>query len=85
VNIVFHPDAWDDYQYWLQKDRRRLQRVNQLIRDIMRDDPFAGLGKPEPLRHQLQGTWSRRIDDEHRIVYRVLGDDLFILQCRYHY
>lgn len=76
--------ASDDYQLWRKQDKRFLKRVNQLIRDIQRD-PFSGLGKPEPLRHQLSGLWSRRINDEHRLVYTVLDDEIVIVQCRYHY
>jgi toxin YoeB len=82
--ISFHTLAWEDYLYWQQTDKAILKRVHQLIRDIQRN-PFEGIGKPEPLRHQWTGAWSRRITDEHRLVYRVEGDNLVILQCRYHY
>jgi toxin YoeB len=81
---VWDQDAWDDHLYWQRTDRAKVKRVNDLIREIMRE-PFAGVGKPEPLKHQLAGSWSRRIDDEHRLVYRVTEDDLVILQARYHY
>jgi toxin YoeB len=84
VRLVWDQDAWDDYLYWQRTDRAKVKRINDLIRDIMRE-PFAGTGKPEPLKHQLVGSWSRRIDDEHRLVYRVTEDDLVILQARYHY
>jgi toxin YoeB len=84
VRLVWDQDAWDDYLYWRRTDRAKVKRINDLIRDIMRE-PFAGTGKPEPLKHQLVGSWSRRIDDEHRLVYRVTEDDLVILQARYHY
>ena len=77
-------NAWDDYLYRQQKDRTKVKRINELILAVMRE-PFAGIGKPEPLKHQLAGCWSRRIDDEHRLVYRVNGVDLIILQARYHY
>jgi toxin YoeB len=84
MKILFSSQAWDDYLYWQQTDRRVLKRINDLIRDIMRS-PFAGVGKPEPLRHALAGYWSRRIDDEHRLVYKVDGDAVVIAQARYHY
>lgn len=80
----FSDHAWDDYLYWQQADRKLLKRINDLIKAIERD-PFQGVGKPEPLRHALAGFWSRRINDEHRIVYRVEGDVLLIAECRYHY
>ena len=76
--------AWEDYLYWQTQDKKTLKRINLLIKDIMRH-PFEGLGEPEPLRHNWQGFWSRRIDLEHRFVYQVRGDKLFVAQCRYHY
>jgi toxin YoeB len=82
--LVFSKQAWEDYQHWLATDLRQVLRINQLIKEIMRE-PFAGIGKPEPLKHAFQGWWSRRIDGEHRIVYRVVGDQLWIAQLRYHY
>ncbi|MEI7867401.1 MAG: Txe/YoeB family addiction module toxin [Candidatus Methylumidiphilus sp.] len=82
--ISFRERAWNDYLYWQQTDKAKLKRINQLIRDIQRD-PFEGIGKPEPLRHDLAGLWSRRIDDEHRLVYAVEGMNIMIAQCRYHY
>jgi toxin YoeB len=84
VKLVFSGHAWDDYLYWQNADRKILQRINTLIRDIQRT-PFQGIGKPEPLKHGLAGYWSRRINDEHRIVYKVEGDALLIAQLRYHY
>ena len=75
--------AWEDYVYWQGQDRRQLRRINQLVQACLRD-PFAGIGKPEPLRANLAGCWSRRIDDCHRLVYRLEGDLLVILACRYH-
>lgn len=84
MKVVFDEDAWDDYLYWQKTDRKIVQRINALIKDIQRT-PFAGVGKPEPLKHALSGYWSRRIDDSHRIVYEVEGDDLRIAQVRYHY
>jgi toxin YoeB len=82
--IAFRQRAWEDYLHWQQTDRKVLQRINLLIRDIQRD-PYAGLGKPEPLKHQFSGFWSRRIDDEHRLVYTFIDAELIIVQCRYHY
>jgi toxin YoeB len=84
VNLIFAPDAWEDYLYWQQNDLRILSRINLLIKEIMRN-PYSGIGKPEPLKHGLQGYWSRRITPEHRIVYRKLGDQILIAQLRYHY
>lgn len=84
MKLLFAPAAWDDYLYWQQHDRRMLERVNKLIREVQRE-PFSGVGKPEPLKHALAGFWSRRINDEHRMVYRVQDDVLMIAQLRYHY
>lgn len=84
MRLVFTPLGWDDYQHWVQTDRAILKRVNRLIGDALRD-PFTGIGKPEQLRHILSGAWSRRITEEHRLVYLVDGDDVVILQARYHY
>jgi toxin YoeB len=84
MRLVFTPHGWEDYTHWLAADRAILKRINRLIDDAMRD-PFTGIGKPEQLRHALAGAWSRRITDEHRLVYLVDGDDLVILQARYHY
>lgn len=82
--IKFAARGWEDYLYWQATDRTMLKRINQLIRDIERD-PFAGTGKPEPLKHQLAGFWSRRIDNRHRLVYAVENGVLMIAQCRDHY
>lgn len=76
--------AWQDYLWWSRHDRRILKRINQLI-DAIQKEPFRGLGKPEPLKHNWTGYWSRRINEEHRLVYKVQGDTLSIAQCRYHY
>jgi toxin YoeB len=84
VKIVFDQDAWDDYLYWQKTDRKVVQRINALIKDIQRM-PFEGIGKPEALKHALSGYWSRRIDDTNRIVYKIKGDELQIAQLRYHY
>lgn len=76
--------AWEDYQYWQTQDKRTLKRINLLIQDAMRS-PFTGIGKPEPLRENLSGFWSRRIDETHRLVYTVDSADLVVIACRYHY
>jgi toxin YoeB len=82
--ISFDPHGWEDYVYWQTQDRKTLRRINLLIADVMRD-PFAGIGKPEPLKHILSGAWSRRIDDANRLVYFVTDDHIVILQTREHY
>ncbi|MBO0614210.1 Txe/YoeB family addiction module toxin [Thiothrix fructosivorans] len=84
MRIIFSSKAWEDYVHWQQADKKILKRINDLIKAISRD-PFEGVGKPEPLRHGLSGYWSRRINDEHRLVYKVEGEDLLIAMCRYHY
>lgn len=84
MRLVFTPHGWDDYTYRLGANRATLKRINRLINDALRD-PVAGIGKPEPLRHLLSGAWSRRITEEHRLVYLVDDDDLVILQARFHY
>lgn len=84
MRLVFTPHGWEDYTFWVETDRAMLQRVDRLIEAAVRD-PTSGIGKPEPLRHLLSGAWSRRITDEHRLVYLIDGDDLVILQARYHY
>ena len=84
MRVVFSELAWADYVSWQKSVRRVIGRINELIRDIQRA-PFEGIGKPEPLRHALSGHWSRRITDEHRIVYKVQGEALLIVQLRYHY
>jgi len=84
VKLVFAEEAWEDYLYWQQQDKRMIKRIHELIAATQRD-PFVGIGKPEPLRHALAGFWSRRINDEHRMVYRVETDALLLAQLRYHY
>ncbi len=84
MRLVFTPHGWDDYTHWLQADRQVLKRIKWLIDDALRD-PTEGIGKPEPLKHVLAGTWSRRISEEHRLVYLVDDEDLVILQARFHY
>jgi len=84
VKSIFSDDAWDDYLYWQNSDRKIVERINKLIQEVIRE-PFSGLGKPEPLKHALSGFWSRRVTDEHRMVYRVEADALLLAQLRYHY
>jgi toxin YoeB len=84
VKLIFAENAWDDYLYWQKTDKTILKRINALIKDITRE-PFEGIGKPEPLKHALSGYWSRRINDEHRIVYKIQDNSLLIAQLRYHY
>ena len=81
---IWDEEAWNDYLYWQSQDKKTLKRINILIKDIERN-AFEGVGKPEPLRHDLSGFWSRRIDDKNRLVYRIKNDVLEILQCRTHY
>lgn len=76
--------AWEDYLYWQQTDKKTLKRINTLLTEIKRQ-PFSGIGDPEPLKHHWSGYWSRRIDREHRLVYKVTESAIFIAQCRYHY
>lgn len=83
--LQFSTKAWEDYLYWQQHDRKILKKINALLEDINRSDPYAGIGKPEPLRHEFSGFWSRRINEEHRLVYRLVGDVLQIAQARHHY
>ena len=84
MNLLFAPQAWEDYLYWQTDDKEILKRVNRLIREARRN-PFEGIGKPEPLKGDKRGYWSRRITDEHRFVYRADGDTLKIAQLRFHY
>ncbi|MCT4625833.1 Txe/YoeB family addiction module toxin [Halodesulfovibrio sp.] len=85
MNLSWTTHAWEDYLYWQKTDKKILKRINTLIKDTMRT-PFDGIGKPEPLRFQLTGCWSRRINEEHRLVYKLTTDNtLHILQCKHHY
>ncbi len=84
MNVQFSSKAWEDYVYWQQIDKRIQKKINELLKDISRH-PYDGIGKPEPLKHALSGYWSRRITDEHRLVYRVEGAVLYVAQARYHY
>ena len=84
MKVVFDEDAWNDYLYWQVQDKRVLKRVNDLIKDILRNGN-EGIGKPESLKPGFQGYWSRRITDEHRLVYKLAGDEVRVAACRYHY
>jgi len=84
VRLIFAEKAWEDYLYWQKTDKKILNRINALIKEIKRS-PFEGIGKPEPLKHALSGYWSRRINDEHRFVYKIDQDAILIAQLRYHY
>ena len=84
MKLTFHEEAWEDYLYWQSSDRKQLKKINTLLRECLRT-PFAGTGRPEPLKGEFAGWWSRRIDQEHRLVYRATEDSLLIAQCRYHY
>ena len=84
MKLVFSEHAWEEYLCWQKTDRKVVQRINALIRDVQRT-PFEGIGKPEPLKHALSGYWSRRINDEHRLVHKVEGDAILVAQLRYHY
>jgi toxin YoeB len=84
MNVAFTPQAWDEYLYWQRTNPQILTRIHEVIKDIKRN-PYTGIGKPEPLRHALQGYWSRRITSEHRIVYKKAHDQIVIAQLRYHY
>ncbi|MCK5695840.1 MAG: Txe/YoeB family addiction module toxin [Desulfobacula sp.] len=84
MKLIFSANAWEDYLFWQKTDKKKLQRINVLIKDIQRNK-FEGIGKPEPLKHNLSGYWSRRINNEHRIVYKIENDAILIAQLRYHY
>ncbi len=83
-HLTFTPDGWDDYLYWQTQDKKTLKRINHVLREILRE-PFTGIGKPEPLRENLTGYWSRRIDDTHRLVYAIEEQAIIVVACRYHY
>ena len=84
MNLTFTNDSWSEYEYWQKTDKQVLKKVNQLLKDVKRD-PFDGLGKPEALKHEFSGCWSRRITDEHRLVYEVTDYSIVIISCRFHY
>ncbi len=83
-NLVFTPEAWDDYQFWVNQDRKTFKKINKLIADAQRN-PFDGIGKPEPLKDNYAGFWSRRIDEKNRLVYNVTDSEIQIIGCRFHY
>jgi toxin YoeB len=84
MKFIFVEESWEDYVYWQKTDKIKLKRINELLRDIART-PFHGIGKPEPLKYKYSGFWSRRIDEEHRLIYRVKDDEILIAKCRFHY
>ncbi len=84
MNLTFAPEAWEDYLHWQATDPKIIERIHQLLKDILRN-PHSGIGKPDPLKHALKGWWSRRITAEHRIVYKLVDDAVLIAQLRYHY
>ena len=84
MKIIFSEESFTDYQTWALEDRKLYKKINELIKDIIRS-PFSGIGKPEPLKHELSGYWSRRINEEHRLVYKITDDSLLIASCKYHY
>ena len=84
MKLIFSEHAWDDYMYWQKTDKKIAKRINMIIKDIQRNK-YEGIGKPEPLKHNLSGYWSRRIDTAHRIVYQIENDNILIAQLRYHY
>jgi toxin YoeB len=84
MKLIFVDESWEDYLYWQKTDRKFLDRINNLVKDISRN-PYTGLGKPEPLKYKYQGYWSRRITEEHRLIYRVVNDEIQIAKCRFHY
>jgi len=84
MKFLFVEESWEDYLYWQKTDKKILKRINQLLKDIARH-PYEGLGKPEPLKHKYRGLWSRRITDEHRLIYYIKDDEIRIVKCRFHY
>ena len=84
MKYVFVDESWEDYLYWQKTDKKMLKRINELIRDISRN-PFSGIGKPESLKYKYRGFWSRRINQEHRLIYKVKDDEVLIAKCRFHY
>lgn len=84
MKYVFVDESWEDYLYWQNTDKKKLRKINELLKDIARN-PFDGTGKPEPLKHKYSGFWSRRIDDEHRLIYKYEDNEVQIAKCRFHY
>jgi toxin YoeB len=84
MKLIFVDESWEDYLYWQKTNKKILERINNLVKDISRNS-YSGLGKPEPLKYKYQGYWSRRITEEHRLIYRVVNDEIHIAKCRFHY
>jgi len=84
VKYIFVDESWDDYLFWQETDKKMLQRINDLLKDISRN-PFSGIGKPEPLKYKYKGFWSRRINEEHRLIYQFRDGEILIAKCRFHY
>ena len=84
MRYIFVDESWEDYLYWQKTDKKKLKRINDLLKDIARN-PFQGIGKPEPLKFKYSGYWPRRIDDEHRLIYKFKDDAILIAKCRFHY
>ncbi len=84
MKLIWSDRSWDDYLYWQATDKKIVKKINALIKDIKRE-PFGGIGKPEPLKYEMAGSWSRRITDEHRLVYMIEPDAIYLVACRYHY
>jgi toxin YoeB len=84
MKYVFVDESWEDYVYWQETDKKMARRINELLKEISRN-PFSGKGKPEPLKYKYKGFWSRRINEEHRLIYQVKENEMFIIKCRYHY
>jgi len=84
MKYIFVDESWEDYQYWQNTDKKILKRINKLLKDISRN-PYSGLGKPEPLKYKYKGFWSRRITDEHRLIYKYREGEILIAKCRFHY
>jgi len=84
MKYIFVDESWEDYLYWQQTNKKYVKKINDLLKSISRE-PYSGIGKPEALRHNYQGYWSRKIDDEHRLIYKVKEDEIHIVKCRFHY
>ena len=84
MKYIFVDESWEDYQYWLKTDKKIIARINYLLKEISRT-PYSGAGKPEPLKYKYKGFWSRRITDEHRLIYQIKDEELLIVKCRFHY
>ena len=84
MKYIFVDESWEDYLYWQTTDKKMLKRINDLLKDIARN-PYNGIGKPEPLKHKYQGYWSRRINEKHRLIYKIREEEILIAKCRFHY